>query len=152
MHELKSYTGTCRCGAVRFEASTDLRRVFECCMSQSGPYEPWPLVLAWEVGVYLRHAFDCVDYCSPGWLITLLAKDRFKHLAGEVDDQGFCRECRTYTFGHGVAGWAPECWAINVRALERVLDDVPASPEGHIIGMPCYKVLGVPPKYPWESV
>jgi hypothetical protein len=104
MTEMKTYAGSCHCGKVRFEATTDLAKVVAC---------------------------NCSICSRAGWLLVFVPASRFTLLSGEgslTDYQfgkkhvhhPFCRECGIHAFGHGEAPGAGEMRAVNVRCLEGV--------------------------------
>ena len=104
MSELRTYTGGCHCGRVRYEAKTDLGRVIAC---------------------------NCSICQKHGLLLTFIPADQFKLLAGEdqVADYQFgkkkihhlfCRQCGVESFGKGSKPDGTEMIAINVRCLDDV--------------------------------
>ena len=104
MTETKTYAGSCHCGKVRFEATTDLAKVMSC---------------------------NCSICSRLGWLLTFVPATEFKLISGEeslTDYQfakkhvhhPFCRECGVHAFGHGAGPGGVEMRAINVRCLEGV--------------------------------
>lgn len=98
---MKTYTGGCHCGAVRFEVETDLKRVLAC---------------------------NC-SYCEKkGLLLNFVDKEKFKLLSGKdmlveyffgkkTISHIFCRTCGTQPFAEGVT--FPQT-AINIRCLDAI--------------------------------
>jgi len=104
MPEPKTYVGSCHCGQVRYEVTTDLEQVLEC---------------------------NCSICSRAGYLLSFVAADRFKLLAGAdklTDYQfnkknihhQFCKTCGVRSFGHGTGPGGAAMYAINVRCLEGV--------------------------------
>lgn len=106
-----TYRGSCRCGAIRFEADLDLSRGTSQC--------------------------NC-SYCSKsGWWGILARPDDFRLLAGADEivrlgsspaaERPRCRICGIEAFGHGdVPEIGGEYYSINVRCLDGVdLEGVP---------------------------
>ncbi len=104
MPEAKRYTGSCHCGKVRFEVTTDLASVMSC---------------------------NCSICSRAGYLLTFVPDDQFKLLSGEdaqTDYQfnkrnvhhQFCSTCGIRSFGHGTGPDGRTMRAINVRVLDGV--------------------------------
>jgi hypothetical protein len=100
----KTYQGSCHCGAVRYEATTDLANVIACNCSMCG---------------------------RSGTLLNFVPVTQFKLLAGEeslsdyqfnkhVIHHTFCKVCGIKSFARGVDPKGNEMRAINVRCLEGV--------------------------------
>jgi hypothetical protein len=108
---IRTYQGSCRCGAVRFEADFDLSE-----------------------GTTRRNCSYCTNSGRWGALARPAA---FRLLAGEdsivklgttpVADRPRCKVCGIESFGHGdLPELGGEYYAINVRCLDGVdLDGVP---------------------------
>ena len=95
-----TYHGSCHCGAVRFEVTTDLTQVIEC---------------------------NCSICSKKGALHHRVRPENFKLLAGKDDlvlyqfdtkeaKHLFCRHCGIHAFSHPRA--APDMININVRCLD----------------------------------
>lgn len=104
---MRRYTGSCHCGAVRFEVDTVIDRVTEC---------------------------NCSICSKKAILHHRVPPDRFRLLTDEtslgtyrfgtgIAKHHFCRTCGIHTFTRPRA--APELYTINVR----VLDDYDLSAE-----------------------
>jgi hypothetical protein len=104
MNEAKTYVGACHCGAVKFEATTDLAKVMAC---------------------------NCSICSKAGWLLTFVPADQFKLISGEdvlADYQfgkkrihhTFCPRCGIHPFGRGAGHDGKPMFAVNVRCLDRV--------------------------------
>ena len=102
--ESRSYTGSCHCGKVRYEATTDLSSVMEC---------------------------NCSICSRAGYLLTFVPADNFKLLSGEDNltsyhfnkmkiDHSFCKTCGVRSFGQGKNREGQPMYAVNVRCLEGV--------------------------------
>jgi hypothetical protein len=102
---MKTYSGGCHCGKVRFEVTADLNKpVFSC---------------------------NCSICSKKGFLLTFVEAGAFKLLSGEdalTDYQfnrmnvhhTFCRVCGIQPFGRGTGRDGAEMRAINVRCLDGV--------------------------------
>lgn len=98
---MKTYTGGCHCGAVRYEVETDLEKVLVC---------------------------NCSHCQAKGLLLSFVDKDKFKLLSGEevLTDYRFnkksirhlfCKICGVESFAEGVT--FPKA-SINVRCLDGI--------------------------------
>lgn len=101
MEAMKTYTGGCHCGAVRYEVETDLAKVIEC---------------------------NCSHCFKKGLILNFVDKDKFtlKSGAGQCTEylfnkkairHLFCKICGVQSYAEGVE--MPKC-AINVRCLDGV--------------------------------
>lgn len=97
---MKTFHGSCHCGAVRFEIETDLDRVTEC---------------------------NCSMCTKKGILHHRVPPERFRLLGGEerlgtyqfntkVAKHHFCETCGIHVFTRPRA--APELYTVNVRCLD----------------------------------
>jgi hypothetical protein len=104
MAELKSYTGSCHCGKVRYEVAMDLDKVMSC---------------------------NCSMCSRMGWLLSFVPAQQFTLLSGEdslTDYQfgrqhvhhPFCSSCGIRSFCKGQSKTGDELRGINVRCLEGV--------------------------------
>jgi hypothetical protein len=102
--ESRSYSGSCHCGKVRYEVTTDLANVIEC---------------------------NCSICARAGYLLSFVPGDKFKLLSGEDSlssyhfnkmhvDHKFCKNCGVRSFGQGKGRDGTPMYAINVRCLEGV--------------------------------
>jgi hypothetical protein len=100
---MKTYTGSCHCGKVRYEVQTDLGQVISC---------------------------NCSLCSRRGHLLSFVSADQFKLLSGEdaltdyqfnrmIIHHLFCATCGVGSFGRGMGPNGPTV-AINVRCLEDV--------------------------------
>jgi hypothetical protein len=107
MSETKSYNGSCHCGKVRYEVSTDLAKVISC---------------------------NCSLCSRAGYLLSFVPVSQFKLLSGEDALQDyrfnthkiehvFCTTCGVRSFAKGKMKDGSETRAINVRCLEGVDPD-----------------------------
>jgi hypothetical protein len=107
MPENKTYSGSCHCGNVRYEVTTDLAKVMQC---------------------------NCSLCSRAGYLLTFVPASQFKLLSGEdaVQDYRFnkhviahvfCKTCGVRSFAKGKDRAGNEVRAINVRCLEGVEPD-----------------------------
>ena len=100
-----TYTGSCHCGAVRFEATVDLDRTGTC---------------------------NCSRCSRLGWIMTFTPAEKFTLVSGgdklteytfnrRVIRHLFCEVCGIEPFARGVApGASAETVAVNVRCLDDV--------------------------------
>lgn len=97
---MRRYSGSCHCGAVRFEIETVLDRVTQC---------------------------NCSICSKKGMLHHRVPPERFRLLAGEeqlatyqfgtkVAKHHFCKICGIHTFTRPRA--APDLYTVNVRVLD----------------------------------
>jgi hypothetical protein len=104
MPEAKTYTGGCHCGAVRYEATTDLGRVISC---------------------------NCSHCTKRGLVLTFVPAAQFTLKSGEADlldyqfnkkviHHVFCRQCGIESFARGAAPDGTALVALNVRCLDGV--------------------------------
>lgn len=105
---LKRYTGSCHCGAVRFECDLDLTQgTSKCNCSICTKARFWKAIVRAD-------AFKLVD-----------GRDDLQHyqFAGHSIHHFFCRHCGIKTFGRGhLEALGGEFYAVSVVCL----DDVPA--------------------------
>lgn len=102
--EPRTYTGSCHCGKVKYEVTTDLASVIEC---------------------------NCSICSRAGYLLNFVTEDKIKVLSGQdslksyffnkmqVDHQ-FCTNCGVRPFGRGKGPSGASMFAVNVRCLEGV--------------------------------
>jgi hypothetical protein len=104
MPEMKTYTGGCHCGKVRYEVTTDLGRVMAC---------------------------NCSICSKRGFLLTFVLPQAFTLRAGhdgltdyqfnkKVIHHLFCPACGVESFARGTGPGGAEMIAINVRCLDGV--------------------------------
>jgi hypothetical protein len=105
MSEANTYTGSCHCGAVRYEVKLDLKKPVVSC--------------------------NCSMCGRSGTLLTFVPEGEFKLLAGEgsLSDYQFnkhlihhlfCKTCGIKAFARGVARDGTPTVAVNARCLEGV--------------------------------
>src|SRR5690348_4476995 len=105
MSELKTYSGSCHCGKVRYEVDADLSVPVVTC--------------------------NCSICSRSGTMLAFVPKDQFRLLSGEdalTDYQFnhkrihhlFCSTCGIKSFSRGVGPNGKEMCAINARCLEGV--------------------------------
>jgi hypothetical protein len=104
MTESKTYRGSCHCGDVKFDVTTDLSQVISC---------------------------NCSICSRTGALLTFVGDDQFKLLEGEKAQSDyqfntkkihhlFCNTCGIRAFAHGTGPGGEGMHAINVRCLDGV--------------------------------
>lgn len=97
---MRTYHGSCHCGAVKIEVDADLSRLVRC---------------------------NCSICTKKGGLFTAVPEERFRLLQGadnltlyqfntKVSEHRFCKTCGIHPFGHPRS--APEKFLINVRCLD----------------------------------
>lgn len=98
---MKTYTGSCHCGAVKYEVDTALERVIDC---------------------------NCSHCAIKGLLFSFVNNENFRLLQGEENltsyqfntrgiDHLFCKTCGTQPFAKGIS--FPQV-GVNVRCLNDV--------------------------------
>lgn len=103
MADMRTYSGGCHCGDVRFEVTTSIDKVMTC---------------------------NCSICSKKGLLLTFVPAERFALRAGELTEYRFnknairhlfCPRCGTQPFARGTApGSESEMIAVNVRCLDGV--------------------------------
>ncbi len=104
MGALSHHSGSCHCGAVRFEADVDLTETKVC---------------------------NCSRCSRLGWILTFTPAESFTLLSGEEDlteyrfnskriQHLFCRTCGIESFSRATLPGGQAMVAINVRCLEGV--------------------------------
>ena len=113
MSETQTYTGSCHCGGVRYEATVDLTQVLKC---------------------------NCSHCQRKGLLLSFISPSQFTLQSGEQDltayqfnkkiiQHLFCRTCGVQPFARGKMPDGSPAIAINIRCLEGVdLDAVKPMP------------------------
>lgn len=105
---MKTYSGSCHCGAVRFEAEIDLTQsTYRCNCSICRRTRFWPAV------VMLEH-FRLL--AGEGELTQYLFNTRKNH-------HYFCRHCGVRAFGVGNDTPVGKMYGVNVMCLEGVPDE-----------------------------
>ena len=105
---LKTYRGSCHCGAVRFEADLDLAQpTFRCNCSICRRTRFWPAVVG-PAGFRLLQGRD----------------DLTRYLFNtRKNEHWFCTRCGVRAFGHGTQTPMGEMYGVNVGCLEDVSDE-----------------------------
>lgn len=102
MPDLKSYTGGCHCGAVRYRVEADLARVIRCDCSRCSKLGLW-LSFVPAGQFHLESGEDVLtDY--------QFSKKIIHHL--------FCSRCGVQSFSRGTMPDGQQTVAINVRCLD----------------------------------
>ena len=113
MSAAKTYTGGCHCGAVRYEATSDLRQVISC---------------------------NCSICRKKGTILSFVPASAFTLKSGEESLQDyqfnkrvihhlFCRTCGVESFARGTAPNGAAMVALNIRCLDEVdLDAIEPMP------------------------
>jgi hypothetical protein len=107
MPETRTYKGSCHCGKVSYEVTTDLAKVIAC---------------------------NCSLCSRAGYLLTFVPEAQFKLLSGEDSLKDyrfnrhaiahmFCTDCGVRSFARGKGPDGSGMAAINVRCLEGVDPD-----------------------------
>lgn len=102
--EMKTYTGGCHCGAVRYEATMTLERVISC---------------------------NCSICTKAGYILAFVPAAQFKLLSGneklrdyqfnqKMVHHVFCEVCGIHSFGRGTMPDGNEVKAINLRCVDDV--------------------------------
>ena len=104
MAEAEKRTGGCHCGAVRYEAESDLGMVIEC---------------------------NCSHWQAKGFILTFVPDAAFRVTAGEdqlseyrfnkhVISHLFCKACGVQAFGRGQRPDGARMVALNLRCMDGV--------------------------------
>ena len=104
MAEAKRYSGSCHCGNVKYEVTTDLAKVMEC---------------------------NCSHCSRKGFLLNFVPVQQFTMVQGEdalgayrfnkhVVEHLFCKTCGVQSFARGKRADGAAMVAVNVRCLEGV--------------------------------
>jgi hypothetical protein len=99
---MKTYTGGCHCGKVRFEVMMDITGAISC---------------------------NCSICSKRGWLLTFVPSTSFTLTTGENElteyqfnkkmiHHLFCKTCGTASFGKGSDGQGNEMIAVNLRCID----------------------------------
>lgn len=102
--ETKTYTGSCHCGAVRFEATMNLERTISC---------------------------NCSICMKAGYVLAFVPAEQFKLLSGEdklhdyqfnrkMVHHVFCSVCGIHPFGQGTMPDGKEMRAVNLRCVDNI--------------------------------
>ena len=104
---LKTYHGSCHCGAVRFEADIDLRQgTLRCNCSICTKVRFWPAVVKPEAFRLLAGEGE-------------LSKYQFNTMR---DEHFFCKHCGVRSFGTGESPRWGKFYGVNVTCLDDVSD------------------------------
>jgi hypothetical protein len=101
---MKTYTGSCHCGNVKFEVTADIKNVISC---------------------------NCSICFKRGLLLAFVEADQFKLLTDESAQTDyrfhtmkihhlFCKGCGVEAYGKGNTSDGGQTYAINVRCLEDI--------------------------------
>lgn len=113
MSEVRTYSGSCHCGAVRFKVNTTLEQVLAC---------------------------NCSICSKSGYWLTFVPETNFKLLSGgdNLSDyqfakkhihHAFCKTCGVRSFAKGTSPDGVVMFAVNVRCLDDVdLTDITPAP------------------------
>jgi len=113
MAEVKTHTGGCHCGKVRYQVTVGLDRVISC---------------------------NCSRCSKAGLLLAFVPRDRFLLTSGEGElseyrfntgkiQHLFCRHCGIESFAYGEGPGGVQMAAINVRCLDGIdLDSLTLTP------------------------
>jgi hypothetical protein len=104
MSELKTYSGGCHCGKVRYEVQMELGPVIAC---------------------------NCSICSKKGYLLAFVPAGQFKLLSGEgeLTDYQFnkhvvhhlsCKTCGIQSFSHGSKADGTKMYSVNVRCLDGI--------------------------------
>jgi hypothetical protein len=105
---LKTYSGSCHCGAVRFEADLDLTQsTFRCNCSICRRTRFWPAVAGADGLRVLAGARDLTEY-------------RFN---SKKNQHYFCRHCGVRAFGVGNDTPVGKMYGVNLGCLDGITEE-----------------------------
>jgi hypothetical protein len=100
---MKTYQGSCHCGAVRFEAAIDLSQgTIRCNCSICTKIRFWPAIVKPEAFHLLAGRDELTNY----------------QFNTKTDQHPFCRNCGVHSFGIGNSPRWGEFYAVNVTCLD----------------------------------
>ena len=109
---LRTYSGSCHCGAVRFEADIDLTQpTYRCNCSICRRYRFWPAIV------------------KPDAFRLLAGEDQLTRYVFNTrrNEHWFCRTCGVRPFGIGNAAGPDRIYGVNLGCLENVSDEALAA-------------------------
>jgi hypothetical protein len=105
---VKTYHGSCHCGAVTFEADIDLSQgTIKCNCSICTKMRFWPAIIRPDAFRLLSGADALGEY-------RFLTR-RDNHL--------FCRHCGVHTFGTGTSPRMGDFYAVSISCLDQLTDE-----------------------------
>lgn len=118
---LRTYTGSCHCGAVRFKADIDLAQpTYRCNCSICSRTRFWPAIVTPE-------RFRLIDGADR------MKTYRFNSMKNE---HRFCETCGVRPFGIGTTPDGTQIYGVNIGCLEGVSpDELAAAPIIYIDGL-----------------
>lgn len=118
---LKTYQGSCHCGAVKFEADLDLRQSsYRCNCSICRRTRFWPAVVMPDGFRLLAGESELTQYL----------------FGGKKNHHYFCKHCGVRPFGVGYETPVGKMYGINIGCLEGI-------PEQELSGIPVTYVDGL---------
>ena len=106
---LKTYSGSCHCGAIKFDAELDLTQAsYRCNCSICRRNRFWPAV------------------ATPDHFRLLSGEDALTHyvFGPEKNDHFFCKHCGVRVFGVGNDTPIGKMYGVNIGCLEGVTEEV----------------------------
>jgi hypothetical protein len=105
---MKTFQGSCHCGAIRFEADIDLRQgTIKCNCTICTKTRFWPAIVDRKSFRLLSGQDDLTTY-------------RF---GTKANGHPFCRHCGVHAFGTGTSPRWGQFYAVNVACLDDVAAD-----------------------------
>jgi hypothetical protein len=117
---LKTYSGSCHCGAVRFEADIDLTQpTYRCNCSICSRTRFWPAIVL-----------------PPSFRVLSGQNEQTKYLFNSMrNEHYFCRHCGVRSYGIGYTPDNQQIYGVNLGCLENVTaEELAAAPVVYIDG------------------